>query len=97
MLELGIAIQLNKNVLIVTNDELKKLALITGSNLELISSKKPIVNENIDVNACLTRMLNVRSATDIARRIKELKKLLEDNNIVNKLSKQNKRMLGYSK
>ena len=80
-----------------TNDELKKLALITGSNLELISSKKPIVNENIDVNACLTRMLNVRSATDIARRIKELKKLLEDNNIVNKLSKQNKRMLGYSK
>jgi len=52
---------------------------------------------DIDVNACLTRMLNVRSATDIARRIKELKKLLEDNNIVNKLSKQNKRMLGYSK
>jgi len=80
-----------------TNDELKKLALITGSNLELISSKKPIVNENIDVNACLARMLNVRSATDIARRIKELKKLLEDNNIVNKLSKQNKKMLGYSK
>ena len=80
-----------------TNDELKKLALLTGSNLELISSKEPVINLKIDVNACVTRMLSVRSATDIARRIKELKKLLEDYKIVNKLSRQNKILLGYSK
>lgn len=78
-----------------TNEELKKLAQITGANLELISSKKPIVNKKIDVNACVSRMLTIRSATDITKRLKELKKLLEDYNLVQKLSKQNKRLLGY--
>lgn len=78
-----------------TNDELKKLALITGASLELISRKTPIVNEQIDVDACVSRILTVRSATDITKRIKELKKLLEDYNLVQNLSEQNKRLLGY--
>lgn len=79
-----------------SNNELKKLAIITGANLELISRKTPIVNDQIDVNACVSRMLTVRSATDITKRLKELKKLLEDYSLVQNLSKQNKRLLGYS-
>lgn len=79
-----------------TNNELKRLAGITGADLELMSSKKPIINPNIDVDACVTRMLTVRSATDISRRIKDLKKLLEDYGLVENLSEQNKRILGYS-
>lgn len=79
-----------------SNEELKRLATITGANLELIASKTPVVNTNIDVNACVTRMLTVRSATDLTKRIKELKKLLEDYELVDLLSVKNKRMLGYS-
>lgn len=78
-----------------SNNELKRLAQITGANLALVSSKKPIVNPHIDVNACVTRMLTVRGATDMSRRIDDLKKLLADNNLVSKLSAKNKRMLGY--
>lgn len=78
-----------------TNEELKKLAIITGTSLELISSKTPIINKNIDVNACVSRILNVRSATDITKRIKEIKKLFGDYNLVKSLSKQNKKLLGY--
>lgn len=80
-----------------TNNELKRLANIIGADLELMSSKKPIINPNIDVDACVTRMLTVRSATDISRRIKDLKKLLEDYELVENLSEQNKRLLGYSR
>lgn len=78
-----------------SNEEMKKLAIITGANLELISRKKPVVNKNIDVNACVDRMLIVRSATDITKRIKELKTLLEDYDLVQNLSEQNKKLLGY--
>jgi len=78
-----------------TNNELKQLATITGANLELISRKEPLVNSQIDVDACVTRMLTVRGATDISKRLKELKKLLEDYNLVDSLSEQNKRLLGY--
>jgi len=78
-----------------TNNELKRLAEITGANLELISRKKPKINQNIDVNACVKRILTVRSATSMTKRIKELKKLLEDYNLTEKLSEENKQMLGY--
>lgn len=78
-----------------TNEELKNLAIITGANLELISSKMPLANKNIDVNACVDRLLNVRSATDITKRIKELKTLFEDYDLVESLSEQNKKLLGY--
>ena len=81
---------------LASNDELKRLAIITGANLELISRKEPIVNEQIDVDACVSRMLTVRSATDITKRLKELKNLLEDYDLVQNLSEQNKKLLGYS-
>lgn len=78
-----------------TNEQLKNLAIITGADLELISQKQPIINTDIDVDACVTRVLTVRGATDITKRIKDLKKLIEDYELVNSLSEQNKKILGY--
>jgi len=79
-----------------TNNELKRLCDITGADLGLLSSKKPIINPNIDVDACVSRMLTVRSATDISKRIKDLKKLISDYDLVDNLSEKNKEILGYS-
>lgn len=78
-----------------TNEELKRLAAITGADLALISSTEPIINPNIDVDACVSRFLTVRGATSLTKRIGELKKLLEDYNLVDQLSAENKKMLGY--
>ena len=79
-----------------SNEELKRLAQISGANLALMASKEPIINLNIDVNACVTRMLTVRSATDLTRRINELKTLLEDYELVDRLSAENKKILNYT-
>ena len=78
-----------------TNEQLKQLARILGVDLALLASPEPIINRNIDVNACVTRMLTVRQATDITKRIKDLKKLLEDYELVEQLSEENKKILGY--
>jgi Uncharacterized protein conserved in bacteria len=78
-----------------TNGELVKLAKITGANIKLLSSKKPIINTSINVNASVTRYLNTRERSNLEKRVDELKKLLEDYNLVDKLSINNKRMLGY--
>lgn len=80
-----------------SNNELKRLAMITGANLVIISSKKPIINPHVDVNKCVERMLSVRGATDLFRRIEDLKKLLRDNNLLDKLSSKNRKMLGLAK
>ncbi|MBI4096655.1 MAG: hypothetical protein HY425_02960 [Candidatus Levybacteria bacterium] len=79
-----------------TNSELKKLAMVIGANLSIISSKKPIINPNIDVNKCIDRMLNVRGATDLSRRVDDLIKLLEYNKLMDQVSPQNKIMLGLT-
>jgi hypothetical protein len=57
-----------------TNSELVELAKITGANIALISSKKPIMNRNIDVNKGVERYLQVREKSDLPKRIKEIKK-----------------------
>ena len=77
-----------------TNQELKKLAKLLGANLAVISSKKPLINPNINVDRCVDRMLDVRDATDLAQRTTELKKMLSDYKLVNKLSPANKKLLG---
>lgn len=77
-----------------SNNELKRLAIITGANLSLISSKKPIVNENIDVDAAVTRLLSVRGATDLSRRVEEIKKVLKTYGLADRLSQKNRHMLG---
>lgn len=77
-----------------TPQELVKLSQITGANLELLSSREPILNDNIDVNAAVDKWLDVRNSTDLQKRIKELKKILIDNKLVDKLSESNKTRLG---
>lgn len=78
-----------------TNDELKKLALLIGADLALLASSEPVINKSIDVDACVTRMLTVRRATDMTKRIQDLKKLLEDYSLVDRLSEDNRKILGY--
>lgn len=78
-----------------TNNELIELAKITGANLDLISSKKPITNQNIDVNKGVERYLQVREASDLPKRIKEIKKILEVYELVAHLSIENKKLLGF--
>lgn len=77
-----------------TSSELIKLAKITGANLNLLSSKKPIINPNIDVDACVTRFLSVRERSNLSKRLKELRGLLIAYDLVDKLSEKNKKMLG---
>jgi len=80
-----------------TNNELIRLARITGADLALLSRKDPIVNPNIDVDKCVTRYLQVRERSNLQKRIKDLKKLLEDNGLVDQLSRGNQQFLGYGK
>jgi hypothetical protein len=80
-----------------TNTELIDLAKITGADLSLLSKRKPVVNTHIDVDKCVSRVLQVRERSDLSKRIRGLKKLLEDYNLIQRLSKENKRLLGYDK
>lgn len=77
-----------------TNNELIDLAKITGADLSLISNKTPIINSNINVNRCVERYLQVRENSHLPKRIKELKKILNDYNLINQLSNKNKKLLG---
>lgn len=78
-----------------TNNELINLAKITGSNLKLISNKTPIINTNIDINKGVERYLQVREKSDLLKRIKEIKKILQVYNLVDGLSDENKKLLGF--
>lgn len=80
-----------------TNNELIRLAKITGADLSLVSRREPLINPNIDVDKCVTRYLWVRERSNLSKRIRELKKLLEDHDLVRKLSAKNKKLLGYVK
>lgn len=80
--------------LFFTNEELMRLAKITGANLALLASPQPIVNTNIDVDCCVTRFLAVRQNTLLAKRLTELKAMLADYGLVDRLSPENRRLLG---
>lgn len=77
-----------------TNNELIELAKITGANLELLSSSKPIINHNINVNSGVAKYLQVREMSDLPKRIKEIKKILEVYQLTDNLSDENKKLLG---
>ena len=79
-----------------TNNELIELAKLTGADLKLLSSKKPIINSHIDVDACITRALSVREQSNLWKRIDELKKMLVSYGLADKLSDSNKKLLGLS-
>jgi len=76
------------------NKELMELAKITGADLTLLSSKTPIPNPSIDVNACVKRYLQVRQRSNLAKRVAELCALLTGLGLVAKLSPENKKLLG---
>jgi len=77
-----------------TNKELVALAKITGANLELLSSKKPIRNEDIDVNRGVDRYLEVREQSDLNKKIMEMKKILQVYDLIEKLNSKNRKILG---
>lgn len=78
-----------------SNNELIELARITGANIDLISSKLPVMNHNIDVNRGMERYLQVREKSDLPKRIKEIKKILMVYELVPNLSEENKKLLGF--
>lgn len=78
-----------------TNNELIELARITGADLSLLASRSPVVNRDIDVDACVTRFFSVRERSNLPKRIAELKRLLEDYGLTGRLSGDNKKILGY--
>jgi len=78
-----------------TNSELIELAKITGANLELMTSRKSVINPNIDVDVCVARYLTVRESSNLPKRITELKKMLISYNLIENLSEQNKKILGF--
>ena len=79
-----------------TNQELVELAQITGADLAVMSSKEPIINTNIDVNKGVERYLTVRSTADIQKRVAELRKVILDYHLEDKLSEKNRQILGIT-
>jgi len=79
-----------------SNTQLIRLARLTGADISLLCNPTPIINPNIDVNACVSRVLQVREHSNLAKRIANLKTFLKDYGLVSKLSRQNKTMLGYT-
>ena len=78
-----------------TNNQLLDLARITGANLGLISNPTPIINHNINVNNGVTRNLQVREASDLPKRIQEIKKIIEVYELADSLTPENKKLLGF--
>ena len=60
----------------------------------MLLSEEPIINKNIDVNKAFERWTDVRDKSDLAKRLKELKKVIIDNNLVEFLSENNRKALG---
>ena len=77
-----------------TNSELIELAKITGADLSLISSKTPVVNRDININNGVRKFLTVREKSNLAKRIKELKKILKAYDLIEGLDASNKKLLG---
>ena len=73
-----------------------ELAQITGADLAVMSSKEPIINTNIDVNKGVERYLTVRSTADIPKRVAELRKVILDYHLEDKLSEKNRQILGIT-
>lgn len=80
-----------------SNQELIELSRITGADLSLLANPTPVLNANVDVDACVSRYLQVREKSNLKKRLTELKKLLSDYDLAGKLSAGNKKMLGFKK
>ncbi len=78
-----------------TNNELIELAKITGADLDLISSKIPVLNNNVNVNKCVERYLKVREKSNLKKRISELKKIIKKYGLIDRLPIENRKILGF--
>lgn len=79
-----------------TSPQLLELARITGADLLLLSSKEPIINHQIDADKCVDRYLGRREQSDLVKRIGELRTILTSYELVDKLSAENKALLGFT-
>ena len=69
--------------------------VVKVADLSLLASREPVVNPNVDVNACVSRFLNVRERSGLAKRLTELKRLLMGYGLVPRLSAENRSRLGF--
>lgn len=76
------------------NNQLIELAKITGADLTLISGA-PVRNRDINVNKGVKRYLQVRENSDLSKRVKNIKKILQHYGLVDSLSLENKKLLGF--
>lgn len=76
-----------------TNQELVRLARMTGADLNVLSGT-PTVNTAIDVDRCVARFLSVRERSNLNKRIVQVRTLLRSYGLVPKLSAANRKMLG---
>ena len=80
-----------------TDRELVALSKITGAPLDLISSKTPIYNMNIDTNKAVEKLFgNVRENSHLPKLVESLRKVLIEHDLVRTLSPQNQKLLGLS-
>ena len=80
-----------------SNNELIEISRITGADLSLLAEQTPVVNASIDVEACVSRFLQVRQKSNLKKRLAELKRLLADYGLSGSLSDGNKKMLGFKR
>jgi hypothetical protein len=78
-----------------TNNELIELAKITGADLGLISSRLPILNNNVNENKCVERYLKVREKSNLKKRISGLKKIIKKYGLIERLTIENRKILGF--
>lgn len=78
------------------NEELKKLATLTGANLELLASTEPNINKkDVDVNIGVDNYLSTRRNSNLSKRIRDLKKVIEQYGLQDELTSENKKKLGF--
>jgi hypothetical protein len=80
-----------------TDKELVALSKLTGAPLELISSKEPIYNKNVDPNKAVSKLFdNVREASHLPKLVQGLKNVLIQHKLVEALTPKNKMLLGLT-
>lgn len=79
-----------------SNSELVELARLTGADLTLLTSPVPVVNHRVDVNRAVERYLQVREQSNLAKRVKELKKIIRFYALENQLTDANRNLLGIA-
>lgn len=82
---------------VYNNSQLLELSRITGADINLLSSPTPILNTNIDVNLAVERYIGKsRSGAKLHKKAAEIVKVLKSCNLIDKLSEDNKKMLGLN-